>query len=366
MISSQPILIQLLRPLGFLYGVGACIRRRLYSVFGLRSTAAIPAWVIGNLSVGGSGKTPLVIELVRRLKDKGGDGFAVATLSRGYGRKSKGFYRITECDSAKFGDEPSELYATLASNSGVGIFVGENRVEALAIIKSEGFDLALLDDGMQHLPLEAKGYILTTDYAKLPDRDFCMPAGRLREFMGCTEAVDFIVVTKCPGDLVDSHFLEMRLRLQSLLKVDLRVEFDKRILFVGQGLAFSTVSRNEGKLTDVKLSVDGNSLGECFAVAGVVGGEGVVAGWKHFIPIVGYKIYTDHFTFERRHIQNWVVEMRQKGILNFVCTRKDWMRIFPFIDDFGCEIQFIVVNTTPVLLEPMDDFEFLLKEILKK
>ncbi|MBU3744630.1 MAG: tetraacyldisaccharide 4'-kinase, partial [Sediminibacterium sp.] len=68
---SASILNILLRPVGFLYGMGACFRRRLYSLFGLRSTVEIPAWVIGNLSVGGSGKTPLVIKLVQRLCKSG-------------------------------------------------------------------------------------------------------------------------------------------------------------------------------------------------------------------------------------------------------------------------------------------------------
>ena len=365
--TSTSIANQLLRPFGFLYGAGACIRRRFYTVFGLRKSVEIPAWVIGNLSVGGSGKTPLVIELVRRLCKECGDGFSVATLSRGYGRKSNGFYRVTECDSAKFGDEPCELYVSMGDLPHVGVFVGENRVNALARIKSEGFDLALLDDGMQHLPLQAKGYILTTDYARLPDQDYCMPSGRLREYMGCTEAVDFIVVTKCPGDLVDYHFQEMRSRLQGLLKENFRSEFDKRILFVGQGLSFFRVSNDDGKLTEVDLSVVvASNSSDFFAVTGVVGGEGVVSGWKQFLPIVGEKVYRDHFSFEQRHIQEWVKEMRQKNIQNFVCTRKDWMRILPFIGEFGCEIQLLVVGTMPVLLEPMDDYEFLLNEILKK
>ncbi len=97
--TSPSIVNQLLRPFGFLYGAGACIRRQLYTVFGLRKSVEIPAWVIGNLSVGGSGKTPLVIELVRRLSKECGDGISVATLSRGYGRKSKGFFQVTEFDS---------------------------------------------------------------------------------------------------------------------------------------------------------------------------------------------------------------------------------------------------------------------------
>ncbi len=376
MSTSTAILNPLLRPLGFLYGTVACIRRKFYTVFGLRKTVDIPAWVIGNLSVGGSGKTPLVIELLQRLRKKRGDGISVATLSRGYGRKSKGFFQVTEFDSEKFGDEPCELYATLAGHSllgdsiseatGVGVYVGENRVEALARIKSEGFDLVLLDDGMQHLPLQATGYILTTDYAKLPDQDFCMPAGRLREFVSCTELVDFIVVTKCPGDLVDAHFEGMRSRLKGLIKEDLRNESNKRILFIGQGLSFFTVSHSDGKLTEVDISLVGSEGSAFFAVTGVVGGEGVIAGWKHFLPIVEQRLYRDHFRYERRHIQEWVNEMRQQGILNFVCTRKDWMRILPYLDDFGCEIQLIVVGTAPVLLEPMDDFEFLLNEILKK
>ncbi len=356
----------LLRPLGFLYGMGACIRRQLYSLLGLRSTVDIPAWVIGNLSVGGSGKTPLVMELVRRLSDRGMDGFSIATLSRGYGRKSRGFYRVTECNSARFGDEPSELYVTVAASCDAGVFVGEDRVEALKRLRLEGFDLALLDDGMQHLPLKAKGYILTTDFAKLPDRDYCMPAGRLREFAGCTEAVDFVVVTKCPGHLMKHDFIALRERLSGFLKIDHRNDLDKRILFVGQGLSFFEVVSTDGRLGEVLWDLDGNETGSFFAVVGVVDGEGVIAGWKGFLTIEGQAIYGDHFEFKRRHIQEWVSTMRKHGIQRFVCTRKDWMRILPFYNEFGSEIQLLVVGTRPVLLDPLDDFEFLMHEILKK
>ena len=142
----------LLWPLSVLYGSIALLRRLFYEVFGLRKEGKLPSLVIGNLTVGGTGKTPMVMYVANLLRDT----FSMAVLSRGYGRNTKGYLEINQfSEVSAVGDEPFEIFENLES---VPVVVCENRLQGIENISNsfKEVNFVLLDDGFQHLPLKAK------------------------------------------------------------------------------------------------------------------------------------------------------------------------------------------------------------------
>jgi tetraacyldisaccharide 4'-kinase len=188
----------LLAPFSLLYGLGVSIRNALYRFGALREVEfAIPVISVGNLSVGGTGKTPHIEYLVRMLKDY----IYVATLSRGYQRKSKGFLIIQPNDNAEqAGDEPL-MYKRKFQD--VLVAVAESRTFGIMeILKAQPQTQAiLLDDAFQHLSVKPGLNILLTDYSAPFTRDYLLPSGRLREWRSAYQRADVIIVSKCPPSL---------------------------------------------------------------------------------------------------------------------------------------------------------------------
>ncbi len=185
----------LLFPFSLLYGIAMAFRNWLFSCECLPSRKFdTPIIVIGNLSCGGTGKTPHIEYLIRLLQDR----FFVATLSRGYGRSSKGFVLASKRSAYKYvGDEPLQ-YAKKYED--IKVAVDENRVEGVEVLqkKFHKLDVILLDDGFQHRHVKPGLSILLTDFHKLYTDDFVLPSGTLREFSCGARRADIIVVTKTP------------------------------------------------------------------------------------------------------------------------------------------------------------------------
>lgn len=151
---------------------------------------------IGNLSVGGTGKTPMTSYLAELFYSEK----KVQILSRGYGRKSKGFMLVSNSETTEnVGDEP--LYYKLKFKNNVQVAVCENRKAGIEQIGIENFDLLLLDDAYQHRHVKAGFTILLTSYSSLFVNDFLLPSGNLRESRKNANRADCIVITKCPNDL---------------------------------------------------------------------------------------------------------------------------------------------------------------------
>lgn len=195
-------------PLSILFRLVTAIRNLLYEKGILKSVPSpIPTLVVGNLSVGGTGKTPMVEFLVNCLKAE----ISLATLSRGYGRKTKGFIQATKDSTAdQLGDEPLQIFRKFGSE--IPVFVGEDRVNALGQIhkKSVSTTLVILDDAYQHRRLSPDFKILLTPFNKPFFQDHVLPAGRLRESRHGAQRADLIVVTKCPEDLPPKVKMEYR------------------------------------------------------------------------------------------------------------------------------------------------------------
>lgn len=185
----------ILYPFSLLYGIGTGIHDFLYKTGILRGVSFnIPVISVGNLSMGGSGKTPHIEYLVRLL-DKH---LNIAVLSRGYKRKTAGFRLVNINDTAEtVGDEPLQ-YKRKFTN--VTVAVGENRALAIPqlLMLDTEIDTILLDDAYQHRGVKAGLNILLTEYSRPFTRDTLLPLGRLREWRSAYERADIIVLTKCP------------------------------------------------------------------------------------------------------------------------------------------------------------------------
>lgn len=197
----------LLSPFSLLYNLIMQVRNYRYD-HGLRSFVKfeLPVICVGNLSVGGTGKTPMIEHLIRLLQDR----YKLATLSRGYGRTTKGIRIAENGESAStLGDEPFQFYSKFGKR--VTVAVGEERALAISTILQERPDIQviLLDDGFQHRQVSASFNILLTDYHHLFYNDYLLPGGRLRESRSGAARADVIVVTKCPATIADENMKDI-------------------------------------------------------------------------------------------------------------------------------------------------------------
>ena len=184
----------LLFPVSLLYWFVILIRNKLYDKNIYESASfGLPLICVGNLSVGGTGKSPMVEYLVINLKDK----FNVATLSRGYKRKTKGYALADENSSAlEIGDEPMQFHLKFPD---VPVAVGEERIDAIPQLLHDKptTQCIILDDAFQHRSVKAGLNILLTDYNNLFTRDFFLPTGDLRDLKSSYKRAEILIVTKC-------------------------------------------------------------------------------------------------------------------------------------------------------------------------
>jgi tetraacyldisaccharide 4'-kinase len=204
---DQWILKILLFPLAVLYGLAIALRNGLYSVGLLKGVSfALPVISVGNLSVGGTGKTPHTEYLIRLLHDY----LRLAVLSRGYGRKSSGYIEVSPYqDALLVGDEPLQYKRKYPD---VIVSVAENRSLAIPLVLRSYPDTQaiLLDDGFQHREVVPGLNLLLTEYNRLFTRDWLLPVGRLREWKDGANRADAIVVTKCPMILPADEMVSIR------------------------------------------------------------------------------------------------------------------------------------------------------------
>lgn len=184
-----------LLPFSFVYGIVMMIRNGLFDHGLIRSRRFdIPVISVGNLSFGGTGKTPHIEYIIRLIKDR----YQTATLSRGYGRSSTGFIIASKRSAYKYiGDEPLQ-YAKKYEE--IKVAVDEDRVDGIEKLIGHfpTLDVVLLDDAFQHRQINAGLSILLTDFHQLYTDDFVFPSGTLREFCCGSKRADIIVVTKSP------------------------------------------------------------------------------------------------------------------------------------------------------------------------
>ncbi len=207
------LLRKILYPFSILYGFITSIRNFLFDIGVLKSYSFdLPIIAVGNLGVGGTGKTPQIEYLIRLLSDTN----KVATLSRGYKRHSKGFVLANATsDAMQLGDEPFQFYQKFRN---IQVAVDANRKEGIEqlLSLSNKPDVILLDDGFQHRKVKAGFYILLTSYDDLYSNDYMLPTGNLRESRSGAKRANVVIVTKCPPSLS----LEEQNKIKEQLKLD--------------------------------------------------------------------------------------------------------------------------------------------------
>ena len=195
-----------LMPLSWFYGLGVKLRNTLYDLEIRKSQSfKTPVISVGNITVGGTGKTPHVEYLVRLLQER----LRVAVLSRGYKRKSSGFLIASDTTTMhEIGDEPFQMHKKFPK---ITIAVDKRRVHGILQLtdndsKDSSIDVVLLDDAFQHRQVKPGINILLVDYHRLIIYDKLLPAGRLREPLNGKNRADIVIVTKCPKDLKPMEF----------------------------------------------------------------------------------------------------------------------------------------------------------------
>lgn len=204
---DQWILKIILFPLAVLYGLGVAIRNGLYSIGLLKGVSFnIPVISVGNLSVGGTGKTPHTEYLIRLLRDH----LRLAVLSRGYRRKSSGYLEVNPYhDAGLVGDEPLQYKRKYPD---VQVVVAESRSLAIPLLLRSypETQVVILDDGFQHREVIPGLNLLLTEFNRLYTRDWLLPVGRLREWRDAAGRADMIMVTKCPMGMTSSEMQSIR------------------------------------------------------------------------------------------------------------------------------------------------------------
>ena len=304
------ILRWLLFPFSILYGLVVMIRNWCYDGGILKSQSfKTPVICVGNLDIGGAGKSPMTEYLVRLFKNK----YKVATLSRGYGRETKG-YLLADADStpAQIGDEPAQFKHKFPE---ITVAVCEKRVEGIQHLLHD-HNLIILDDAYQHRAVKPGFSILLFDYNRINNPRFLIPAGNMREPMSGRWRADVIVVSKCPEQLSGDEQAYIEERISPLPY---------------QSLFFTSVSYLSmqdlaGNRTDTVLDEDTT----VFLLTGIAGPKPLVQHIKKYTSKVVHYNYPDHHRFSLKNISKLADEFSactaQKKMI--ITTEKDAQRLF--------------------------------------
>ena len=294
-----------LLPFSIVYGVVTWFRNYLFNIgFFKAYFFDLPIIAVGNLSVGGTGKTPQIEYLVRLLSND----FQVAILSRGYKRKSSGFLLADAfSDAESIGDEPFQYYKKFRNIDVAVDSDRKNGIEKLLALPKKP-DIILLDDAFQHRRVRAGFYVLLTAFDQLYCNDFVLPAGNLRESRSGAKRADVIVVTKCPADLDQ----ESRVRITKKLNI-----------LSHQKIFFATVVYDDVVRSEVDiLSVSQVKEASKTIVAGIAKPEPFVDFIKNDNDSI--LLFPDHHHFSNDEILN----IKQKSIDKIiVTTEKDFVRL---------------------------------------
>lgn len=310
---DQWILKILLAPLAALYGIGVALRNGLYSVGLLRGVSfGIPVISIGNLSVGGTGKTPHTEYLVRLLHEY----LRIGILSRGYRRKSTGYLEVGAYnDAAQVGDEPLQFKRKFPH---VNVAVAESRSLAIPVLIRSYPDtqVILLDDGFQHREVNPGLNILLTEYNRLYTRDWLLPVGRLREWRNAAVRADIIIVTKCPPDLGEDEMIKIR---SEVSRDSLQDVFFSRYIY---GNPYRMYGSGDRIVLDENMDV--------LMVAAIAGTEYMMEYVESKTGGVRLLAYNDHHpfsNFDLGNIELYYKQMTDTGQPIILTTEKDAMRL---------------------------------------
>ena len=334
--------MKLLRKMFFpivpIYYLVTGLRNKLFDLNILKSKSYnIPIICVGNLSVGGTGKTPMIEYLIRLLKND----HSIATLSRGYKRQTSGFLLAnSETKVGELGDEPFQFQYKF---NDILVAVDEDRqngIEHLLALNSPP-GVILLDDGFQHRKVKAGLSILLTQYNKLYVNDMVLPTGDLRESKSGAKRADIIIVTKCPKELDDlkKEVIRKKLKLNS-----------------NQKLFFSFISYQD-TICNLEKSIPIDNLASVHftLITGIADSKHLIDHLKSKGLIFDHINFKDHHNFNEKDIDKF---RNQELILT---TEKDFMRLQNKVD--SPKLYYLPIKT-----ELLDggDFNKMIKQFVLK
>lgn len=300
----------LLFPVVPVYYMVTWLRNKLYD-WGIKKSTAydFPVICVGNLSVGGTGKTPMIEYLIRLLKSER----YVATLSRGYKRQTQGFMIADENATANtIGDEPFQFYQKFKD---VIVSVDENRVHGISQLMAlqRPPEVVLLDDAFQHRKVKAGFHILLTSYDDLYTEDILLPTGNLREPRQGAKRADIIVVTKCPENISEENKKEIKRKINAL---------EHQEVFFGSITYSESVRNNKDHIDLVTLKNQSFTL-----VTGIANPKPLVS----YLTALGLQF--EHLKFKDHHD----FSASERDILKhkklIITTEKDMMRLLPHFSE---------------------------------
>ncbi|MFI1771661.1 tetraacyldisaccharide 4'-kinase [Thalassobellus citreus] len=300
------------------YGVTS-LRNKLYDL-GLKqsTTYNFPVICVGNLSVGGTGKTPMIEYLITLLKDD----YKVATLSRGYKRKTKGFQLANESSSAEsIGDEPFQFYSKF--NKEILVAVDSDRRNGIETLQSNNTpEVILLDDAFQHRKVKAGFNILLTTYGNPYFNDVVLPTGNLREPRSGAKRANIIVVTKCPIGLTENE--------KNKIIEQIKLKSHQHVFF--SSIAYA----NEVFSLDSSIKVE--DLNDFTLVTGIANANPLV----DFLNNKNLKF--EHLNFKDHHefSQEDIAVLNKKS--RIVTTEKDFMRLKQY-DSLKAKLFYLPITT---------------------
>lgn len=311
------ILRALLFPFSVIYDLVTRLRNYLYDHNYLKSESySLPVICVGNLSVGGTGKSPMITYLVALLSKE----YDVAVLSRGYGRSTKGFIEVAiDAVSREVGDEPLQLKKNFPK---VTVVVCEDRRIALEKLKHK-VDVVLMDDGFQHRRVKPTFSILLTAFDSRYDKDFLLPTGNLRESKVAAKRADMIIVSKCPARLPYATLQQ--------IEYDLRIKEQQKIYCTTIGYATSIVGTSE------TLSLEYLEGKKFTLVTGIAKPAPLVQFLKDRNFDFSHKRFPDHHEFSATEIS----ALQKEELI--ITTEKDYMRLQPKLNKFA--LFYLPINT---------------------
>ena len=291
--------------------------------------APVPTVCIGNIAVGGTGKTPFT-ELLLRLLGTGdmiplyADLPArVGVLSKGYGRKSKGFlYVETDGTPEQFGDEPLQIKRKFPQ---VPVAVCSSRLEGCRKMAEDGCELILLDDAFQHRALQADCNIVLMEYNRPLHKDHLLPRGRLRDLPERISAADILICSKCPDDLTEAE------RREWLADLGMPQVCDAAQTEATAGTPLFFTTTDYGEMQAVFEEADRHYLyaGNMILVSGIANDRPLVGQLSHQYRLAEHLSFPDHHDFSAANLRKIEESAAQHPEAILITTEKDSQRLLP-------------------------------------
>ncbi|EDM45222.1 tetraacyldisaccharide 4'-kinase [unidentified eubacterium SCB49] len=311
------ILRAILFPFAIIYDMVTRARNFFYDKGYFKSVSyPIPVICVGNLSVGGTGKSPMIAYLVELLSPI----HTIAVLSRGYGRETKGYIEVgVDATSQEVGDEPLQLKKNFPE---ICVVVCEDRRTALETLKNK-VSIVLMDDGFQHRKVKPAFTILLTAFDSLYFKDFLLPTGNLRESKIGADRANLVVVTKCPESMPAEKIKQIEQGLG--LKTTQEVYFTT----IGYELELKNVSEI--------LPIDYLNNRDFTLVTGIAKPAPLVQFLKDRGLTFNHKRFEDHHEFSA----NEILDLKQDALI--VTTEKDFVRLHPKLE--GGKLYYLPIKT---------------------